>query len=171
MLIFGAIDFAAALARQGSLLERLGDGVRRAPCSRHLHGFPTADEVIVDWPDRYLATQAADAIDAGTAICVLTHDPKFDVPVLGAAALRWHRSATSGAMGSRQTHIDRLDRLRGGRTDRGGAGSLRQAGSASTWAPAPRGNLVLIAAEIIARRWGGGGGLFAEAGLTDYDPS
>ena len=74
--------------------------------------FPAADEVVVDWPDRYLAgQQELGAIDARTVICVLTHDPKFDVPVL-AVALRLPRVGYVGAMGSRQTHFDRLDRLR-----------------------------------------------------------
>src|SRR5258708_20726769 len=83
MLVFGAIDFAAALARQGSFL-----GYRVTVCdARSVFAtrarFPTADEVIVDWPHRYLAAQTeAGAIDESTGICVLTHDPKVRGPGL-----------------------------------------------------------------------------------------
>ncbi|MBV4435825.1 XdhC family protein, partial [Clostridium tyrobutyricum] len=59
------------------------------------------------WPDRYLA---AERLEAGTAICVLSHDPRLDVPALRVAL----GSAADyvGAMGSRRTHDDRLRRLR-----------------------------------------------------------
>ena len=112
MLVFGAIDFATALAQQGSLL-----GYRVTVCdARSVFAtrarFPTADHVVVDWPHRYLAAQAqAGAIDQTTVICVLTHDPKFDVPVLE-VALRLPQIGYVGAMGSRRTHEDRMDRLR-----------------------------------------------------------
>ena len=88
--------------------------------------FPAADEVVVDWPDRYLAAQAGlGAIDARTAICVLTHDPKFDVPVLE-VALRLPEVGYIGVMGSRRTHHDRLDRLRDVGPDRRRAEPARQ---------------------------------------------
>ena len=96
MLVFGAIDFAAALARQGSFL-----GYRVTVCDARAvfatpARFPTADEVVVDWPHRYLAAQAeAGEIDESTVICVLTHDPKFDVPLLE-VALRLPGSDTWG---------------------------------------------------------------------------
>ncbi|MDT5347621.1 MAG: xanthine dehydrogenase accessory factor, partial [Mycobacterium sp.] len=112
MLVFGAIDFAAALAQQGSFL-----GYRVTVCDARSAfatpaRFPTADNVVVDWPHRYLAAQAeAGAIDKHTVICVLTHDPKFDVPVLE-VALRLPDVGYVGAMGSRRTHDDRMNRLR-----------------------------------------------------------
>ena len=65
-----------------------------------------ADQVVCEWPHRWLADQN---ITANTVICVLTHDPKFDIPVLK-IALR-SNAAYVGAMGSRKTHQDRLDRL------------------------------------------------------------
>ena len=74
--------------------------------------FPAADEVVVDWPHRYLAAEAeAGRIDGRTVICVLTHDPKFDVPLLE-IALRLPDVGYVGAMGSRKTHDERLERLR-----------------------------------------------------------
>lgn len=80
--------------------------------------MPSRDEVVVEWPHRYLTAQAeAGALDARTVICVLTHDPKFDVPLLDVplleVALRLPEVGFVGAMGSRSTHLDRLARLRG----------------------------------------------------------
>ncbi len=162
MMIFGAIDFAAALAQQASFL-----GYRVTVCdARQLFAtharFPTADDVIVDWPHRYLATQAeAGQVNESTAICVLAHDPKFDVPVLE-LALRLPRLGYVGAMGSRRTHEDRLDRLRAaGLTD----SELKKLSSPiglDLGARTPEETAVSITAEIIARRWGGGGRSLSE---------
>jgi xanthine dehydrogenase accessory factor len=119
--------------------------------------FPTADEVVVDWPHRYLAAQAeAGSVDARTVICVLTHDPKFDVPLLE-VALRLPEVAYVGAMGSRRTHDDRMARLReAGLTDAELAGLSSPIGL-DLGARTPEETAVSIAAEIIAARWGGGG--------------
>jgi xanthine dehydrogenase accessory factor len=157
MLIFGAIDFAAALARQGSFL-----GYRVTVCdARSLFAtsarFPTADQVVVDWPDRYLAAQARlGAIDARTVICVLTHDPKFDVPVLQ-VALRLPTVGYIGAMGSRRTHDGRLARLRTAGLTEKELARLASPIGLDLGARTPEETAVSIAAEIIARRWGGGG--------------
>ena len=120
--------------------------------------FPDADEVVVDWPHRYLAAEAeAGRIDGRTVLCVLTHDPKFDVPLLE-VALRLPEVAYVGAMGSRRTHDDRLERLReAGLTDAELA-RLSSRRSASTSVPAPRRRpRCRIAAEIVAVQWGGRG--------------
>ena len=98
MLVFGAIDFAAAVARVGKFL-----GYHVTLCdARQIFAtksrFPDADEVVVEWPHRFLARTP---VDARTVICVLTHDPKFDVPVLE-VALR-SPAGYIGAMGSRRT--------------------------------------------------------------------
>ncbi len=157
MLIFGAIDFAAALAQQGALLGYRVTVCDARPVFATPARFPGADEVVVMWPDRYLAEQAEQgAIDARTAICVLTHDPKFDVPVLQ-IALGLPEVGYIGVMGSRRTHDDRLRRLREcGITD---ADLTRLASpiGLDLGARTPEETAVSIAAEIIARRWGGGG--------------
>lgn len=157
MLIFGAIDFAAALAQQGALLGYRVTVCDARPVFATPARFPGADEVVVVWPDRYLAEQAEQgAIDARTAICVLTHDPKFDVPVLQ-VALGLPEVGYIGVMGSRRTHDDRLRRLREcGLTD---ADLTRLASpiGLDLGARTPEETAVSIAAEIIARRWGGGG--------------
>ena len=170
MLVFGAIDFAAALAQQGSFL-----GYRVTVCdARRVFAtstrFPTADEVVVDRPDRYLAAQAdAGAIDRYTVICVLTHDPKFDVPVLK-VALRLPEVGYVGAMGSRRTHNDRVARLRAeGLTDTE-LSPLASPIGLDLGARTPEETAVSIAADIIARRWGGGGRRLAEiAGRIHHD--
>jgi xanthine dehydrogenase accessory factor len=170
MLVFGAIDFAAALAQQGSFL-----GYRVTVCDARAvfatsARFPTADEVVVDRPDRYLAAQAdAGTIDRYTVICVLTHDPKFDVPVLK-VALRLPEVGYVGAMGSRRTHNDRVARLRAeGLTDTE-LGPLASPIGLDLGARTPEETAVSIAADIIARRWGGGGRRLAEiAGRIHHD--
>jgi xanthine dehydrogenase accessory factor len=157
MLVFGAIDFAAALAQQGSVLGYRVTVCDARPVFATSARFPTADEVVVDWPHRYLAAQAdAGAIDARTVICVLTHDPKFDVPVLE-VALRLPEVAYVGAMGSRRTHDDRLERLReAGLTD-AELNRLSSPIGLDLGARTPEETAVSIAAEIIAGRWGGSG--------------
>ena len=157
MLVFGAIDFAAALARQGALLGYRVTLCDARPAFATGARFPTADEVIVDWPDRYLRAQAEQgAIDARTVICVLTHDPKFDVPVLQ-VALRLPVVGYVGAMGSRLTHDDRLARLRAAGLTAAELSRLASPIGLDLGARTPEETAVSIAAEIIARSWGGGG--------------
>ena len=112
--------------------------------------FPDADELIVDWPHRYFETQE---IDNRTVVCVLTHDPKFDIPLLK-LALR-SNAAYIGAMGSRRTHEDRLDRLRAeGLTDIE-LSKLHSPIGLDLGARTPEETAISIAAEIVAHRWGG----------------
>src|SRR5262249_30172324 len=131
--------------------------------------FPSADHVVVDWPHRYLAAEAeAGAIDESTVICVLTHDPKFDVPVLE-VALRLGVGYV-GAMGSGRTHADRMNRLRpAGLTD-AELSRLSSPIGLDLGARTPEETAVSIAADIIARRWGGGGRPLTEtAGRIHHD--
>jgi xanthine dehydrogenase accessory factor len=164
MLIFGAIDFAAALAQQGAFLGYRVTVCDARPVFATTARFPAADEVVIDWPDRYLAAQAEQgAIDSRTAICVLTHDPKFDVPVLE-VALRLRDVGYIGVMGSRRTHDDRMNRLReAGMTD-AELSRLASPIGLDLGARTPEETAVSIAAEIIARRWGGGGLPLTETG-------
>jgi xanthine dehydrogenase accessory factor len=163
MLVFGAIDFAAAVAQQGSFLGYRVTVCDARPLFATTARFPTAEEVVVDWPHRYLVAQAdAGAIDAHTVICVLTHDAKFDVPILE-VALRLDVGYV-GAMGSRRTHDDRLTRLReAGLTDTE-LSRLASPIGLDLGARTPEETAVSIASEIIARRWGGGGRPLSELG-------
>jgi xanthine dehydrogenase accessory factor len=152
MFVFGAIDYAAAVARIGKFL-----GYHVTVCDARAtfatsKRFPDADEVIVDWPHRFLQRVA---VDQRAVICVLTHDPKFDVPLLEVAL----RSPASyiGAMGSRRTHDERLQRLRErGLTDEELA-RLRSPIGLDLGARTPEETAVSVAAELIAGRWGGSG--------------
>lgn len=161
MLVFGAIDFAAAMARAGSFLGYDVTVCDARPVFATTTRFPEADNVVVDWPHRYLKAEAdAGRIDARTVITVLTHDPKFDVPVLE-VALRLGVGYV-GAMGSRRTHDDRLARLReAGLTD----AELKHLASPiglDLGARTPEETAVSIAAEVIALKWGGGGRRLAD---------
>jgi len=157
MLIFGAVDFTAALVKVAKLL-----GYRVTVCDARAvfataSRFPFADEVIVDWPHRYLKGEAeAGRIDDRTVVCVLTHDPKFDVPLLE-VALRLPQVAYIGAMGSRRTHDDRLKRLREAGLSEAELARLASPIGLDLGARTPEETAVSIAAEIIAQRWGGAG--------------
>lgn len=162
MLVFGAIDFAAAVAAQGSFLGYRVTVCDARPVFATAARFPTADEVVVDWPHRYLTAEAgAGAIDSRTVICVLTHDPKFDVPVLE-VALRLPEVAYVGAMGSRRTHDDRLQRLRDAGVTEDEMARLSSPIGLDLGGRTPEETAVSIAAEIIARRWAGSGRPLAE---------
>ncbi len=157
MLVFGAIDFAAAVARVGGFLGYAVTVCDARPVFATTSRFPDADEVVVDWPHRYLiAERDAGRIDRRTVITVLTHDPKFDVPLLE-VALRLPEVAYVGAMGSRRTHEDRLDRLREAGITGEEIGRLSSPIGLDLGARTPEETAVSIAAEIIAGRWGGSG--------------
>ncbi|WP_024875798.1 XdhC family protein [Saccharomonospora piscinae] len=156
MLVFGAIDFAAAMARLGGYLGYEVTVCDARPVFATASRFPDADEVIVDWPHRYLRAEAeAGRIDGRTVVTVLTHDPKFDVPVLE-VALRLD-VAYVGAMGSRRTHDDRSRRLREAGLTEAELKRLASPIGLDLGARTPEETAVSIAAEIIALRWGGGG--------------
>lgn len=155
MIVFGAIDFAAAAARIGEFL-----GYRVTVCDARSvfatnRRFPGV-EVVVDWPHRYLAAEvAAGRVDRRTVVCVLTHDPKFDVPALQVALAQ--PVAYVGAMGSRRTHDDRLKRLRAEGVPEEQLARLASPIGLDLGARTPEETAVSIAAEIISTRWGGRG--------------
>jgi xanthine dehydrogenase accessory factor len=152
MLVFGAIDFAAAVARAGKFLGYRVTVCDARPVFATAARFPDADEVVIDWPHRYLAGQG---VDERTVICVLTHDPKFDVPLLE-VALRTP-AAYIGAMGSRRTHDDRLARLRDAGLTEDELDRLRSPIGLDLGARTPEETAIAIAAELIQLRWGGSG--------------
>ncbi|MGW8885187.1 XdhC family protein [Streptomyces sp. NPDC055749] len=152
MIVFGAIDFAAALVRAGKFLGYRVTLCDARPVFATRDRFPEADEIVVEWPHRYLA---ATDVDARTVLCVLTHDAKFDVPLLE-AALRLP-VAYVGAMGSRRTHLDRNERLReAGVTERELA-RLHSPIGLDLGARTPEETALSIVAEIVAERRGGSG--------------
>ncbi|MFB8372101.1 XdhC family protein [Pseudarthrobacter sp. NPDC055928] len=110
MLVFGANDFGAALVPAAKLLGYRVTLIDARPAFAAQARFACADEVVADWPHRYLAAEAAAGrLDQRTVACVLTHDPKFDIPLLEAALAL--DLAYVGAMGSRRSHLQRVDDL------------------------------------------------------------
>ncbi|MCU1432500.1 MAG: hypothetical protein JWP95_1605, partial [Actinotalea sp.] len=156
MIVFGAIDFAAAVARIGTFLGYRVTVCDARPVFATARRFPDVDEVVVDWPHRYLTAQvAAAAVDERTVLCVLTHDPKFDVPLLELALTL--PVSYVGAMGSRRTHTDRLERLRAAGVTETQLARLSSPIGLDLGARTPQETAVSIAAEIIALSWGGEG--------------
>ena len=161
LIVFGAIDFAGAVARIGKFLGYHVTVCDARPVFATRKRFPDADEVVVDWPHRYLRTTE---VDERTVMCVLTHDPKFDVPLLE-VALRT-KAAYIGAMGSRRTHEDRVRRLREIGVDEASIARLAAPIGLDLGARTPEETAVSIAAEIIAHTWGGSGLPLSRTGLT-----
>ncbi|MEJ7814619.1 MAG: XdhC/CoxI family protein [Rubrobacter sp.] len=157
MYVFGAIDFASAVARVGKFM-----GYRVIVCDARAvfatrERFPSADEIVVAWPDEFLKTAE---VDGRSVITVLTHDPKFDVPVLKEALDT--PAGYIGAMGSRRTHDNRTARLKEeGVTDEQLARISSPIGL-DIGARTPEETAIAIAAEIVALRTGHSGGRLAE---------
>jgi xanthine dehydrogenase accessory factor len=151
MIIFGAVDFTAALARVAKIL-----GYRVAVCDARAvfatrARFPMADEVVNDWPHRYLE-KVGDELGPRDAVCVLTHDAKFDVPaIVGALATE---VGYLGAMGSRTTHERRVTRLREAGVDDAGLARVHAPIGLDIGARTPEETAISICSEIITERTG-----------------
>jgi xanthine dehydrogenase accessory factor len=157
MYVFGAIDFASAVARVGKFL-----GYRVIVCDARAvfatrERFPSADEIIVAWPDEFLKTAE---VDGRSVITVLTHDPKFDVPVLKEALNT--PAGYIGAMGSRRTHDNRTARLKEEGVADEQLARISSPIGLDVGARTPEETAVAIVAEIIALRTGHSGGRLAE---------
>ncbi|MFF9915770.1 XdhC family protein [Streptomyces sp. NPDC013457] len=152
MIVFGAIDFASALVRVGKFLGYHVTVCDARPVFATPARFPEADEIVVEWPHRYLESTE---VDGRTVLCVLTHDAKFDVPLLEAALKL--PVAYVGAMGSRRTHEDRNKRLREVGVTEIELARLRSPIGLDLGARTPEETALSIAAEIVANRRGGTG--------------
>lgn len=152
LLIFGAMDYAGALARLGKYLGYHVTVCDARPVFTTATRFPDADEVVVEWPHSYLARTD---VDSRTVVCVLTHDAKFDVPLLE-VALRMP-IAFVGAMGSRRTHHDRMRRLKEVGLSEGELSRLRSPIGLDLGARTPEETVLSIAAEFVAAKRGGSG--------------
>lgn len=157
MYVFGAIDFASAVARAGKFMGYRVIVCDARPVFATRDRFPSADEIVVAWPDEFLKTAE---VDKRSVICVLTHDPKFDVPILKAALET--DAGYIGAMGSRRTHDNRTARLKEeGVTDEQLARISSPIGL-DIGARTPEETAVAIAAEIVALHTGHSGGRLAD---------
>jgi len=153
LVVFGAVDFSRALTQVAGLLGWQTSVVDARETFTTPGRFPEADEVVVAWPDSWLSDQLAEgALGAGDAVCVLTHDPRFDVPALRVALA----SAIGyvGAMGSRATHADRHSRLQVAGVPTAQLAALRSPIGLDIGGATPEETAVSIMAEIIAVRAG-----------------
>lgn len=151
LVIFGAVDFSAALVRTAKVL-----GFHVVVCdAREVFAtrarFPEADEVVVEWPQRHLA-EVGPRLGPRDAVCILTHDPKFDVPA--AVAALDTDVGYIGAMGSRTTTRDRDRRLRDVGVTDDDLGRLMAPIGLDLGARTPEETAVAICAEIIAVQTG-----------------
>jgi xanthine dehydrogenase accessory factor len=151
MIIFGAVDFTAALAKVAKILGYRVTVCDARPVFATPARFPMADEVVVAWPDRHLA-DVGKTLGPRDVVCVLTHDPKFDVPAIVAALDT--DVGYLGAMGSRRTHDDRVARLKEAGVDQAGLNRLMAPIGLDIGARTPEETAVSICAEIIAMRTG-----------------
>ena len=151
MLVFGAVDFTAALVRVAKVL-----GYRVTVCDARevfatTQRFPLADEVVVDWPDRLLAEMGPD-LRRRDAVCVLTHDVKFDVPAIVGALTT--TAGYIGVMGSRRPHAARRKRISEAGVTAAQVARLRSPIGLDIGARTPEETAVSIVSEIIALRTG-----------------
>lgn len=151
LLIFGAVDFTGALVKVAKVL-----GYHVTVCdAREMFAtrrrFPLADAVVVDWPHRLLEREGS-TLGVRDAVCVLTHDHKFDVPAIVAAL--GTDVGYLGAMGSRRTHADRVERLRDAGVDGDGLRRVMAPIGLDIGARTPEETAIAICAEIIALRTG-----------------
>jgi xanthine dehydrogenase accessory factor len=145
LYIFGALAFAASLATVGKFL-----GYHVTVCDPRAafatrERFPQADEVVVSWPDAFLGRAP---IDAATAICVLSHDPKLDLPALTFAL--GSTAGYIGAMGSRRTHARRLEQLRAEGCSEAQLARIHAPIGLAIGSASPEQTAIAIAAEIIS---------------------
>jgi xanthine dehydrogenase accessory factor len=152
MWIFGAVDFTAALARVAKIL-----GYRVLVCdAREIFAtgrrFPMADEVRVTWPTPVF-DERGETLGPRDAVCILTHDPKFDIPAIAGALAT--RVGYIGVMGSRTTHERRLERLaEAGIAESQDLDRLMSPIGLDLGARTPEETAISICSEIIANRTG-----------------
>ncbi len=151
MLIFGAVDFTAALVRVAKVLGYHVTVCDARPVFATSARFPEADEVVADWPHRHLA-KVADSLGASDAVCVLTHDHKFDIPALTGALKT--KVGYIGAMGSRSTHNGRVERLQAEGVEPDDLRRIMAPIGLDIGARTPEETAVSICAEIISLRAG-----------------
>lgn len=165
MYIFGAIDFSRAMARIGKYLGYHVVVVDARPIFATKARIPDADEIVVTWPDEYLR---AAKVDERTALIILTHDVKFDIPLLEVAVRTG--AGYIGAMGSRRTHANRLEALHAAGITETDIARISAPIGLDIGARTPEETAISIAAEIVANREGRSGGRLSEGSLPVHVP-
>jgi xanthine dehydrogenase accessory factor len=164
MYVFGAIDFSRAMARIGKYLGYRVTVIDARPVFATKARVPDADEVVVAWPDDFLEKAP---VDKRTALVILTHDVKFDIPLLR-VALRTD-AGFIGAMGSRRTHANRVEELRRLGISEDDLARISAPVGLDIGARTPEETAISIAAEIIALREQRGGGRLSEGTLPVHN--
>jgi xanthine dehydrogenase accessory factor len=164
MYVFGAIDFSRAVARIGKYLGYMVTVIDARPIFATKARIPDADEVVVAWPDEWLASAN---IDKRTALIILTHDVKFDIPLLQ-VALR-SQAGYIGAMGSRRTHANRVEELRRVGISDVDLARISAPIGVDIGARTPEETAISIAAEIVALREGRRGGRLSDGTLPVHN--
>ncbi len=159
MVVVGAVDFSGALASAAKALGYRVTVVDARPVFATPARFRAADEVVAMWPDRYLAGVPLGPTDA---VCVLTHEERFDIPTLE-IALR-SEAGYIGAMGSRRTHERRVGLLREAGLGDAELGRLRSPIGLDLGGSTPAETAVAIVAEILRDRTGASGAPLSERG-------
>jgi xanthine dehydrogenase accessory factor len=165
MYIFGAIDFSRAMARLGKYMGYHVVVVDARPIFATKQRIPDADEIVVTWPDEYLKSAR---VDTRSALIILTHDVKFDIPLLEVAVRT--PAGYIGAMGSRRTHANRLDALRAAGIGEADIARISAPIGLDIGARTPEETAISIAAEIVALREGRSGGRLSEGSLPVHVP-
>jgi xanthine dehydrogenase accessory factor len=165
MFVFGAIDFSRAMASIGKFMGYRVTVIDARPVFATKARIPDADEIVVAWPDEFLATAK---VDSRTALIVLTHDVKFDVPLL-LVALR-SKAGYIGAMGSRRTHANRITALRDAGVSDGDLERVHAPIGLDIGARTPEETAISIAAEIVSKRAGRAGGSLRLSDLPVHGP-
>jgi xanthine dehydrogenase accessory factor len=160
MYVFGAIDFSRAMARIGKYLGYRVTVIDARPVFATKARIPDADEIVVSWPDEFLERAP---VDSRTALIILTHDVKFDIPLLQ-VALRTN-AGYIGAMGSRRTHANRVEALRAAGVGESDLARISAPIGLDLGARTPEETAISIAAEIVALREGRRGGRLSEGTL------
>ena len=164
MYVFGAIDFSRAMARIGKYLGYTVTVVDARPVFATKARVPDADEVVVAWPDTFLETAP---VDKRTALVILTHDVKFDIPLLR-VALRTE-AGFIGAMGSRRTHANRVEELRRLGIAESDLARISAPVGLDIGARTPEETAISIAAEIIALREHRAGGRLTDGTMPVHN--
>jgi xanthine dehydrogenase accessory factor len=166
MYVFGAIDFSRAMASIGKFMGYRVTVIDARPVFATKIRIPDADEIVIAWPDEFLETAK---VEKRTALIVLTHDVKFDVPLLR-VALRTN-AGYIGAMGSRRTHANRLQALREAGVSEADLARVHAPVGLDIGARTPEETAISIAAEIVGTRTGRGGGSLRLGSLPVHGPA
>jgi xanthine dehydrogenase accessory factor len=164
MYVFGAIDFSRAMARIGKYLGYRVTVVDARPIFATKQRIPDADDVIVAWPDEFLEKVR---VDERTAIIILTHDVKFDIPVIQVALRK--DAGYIGAMGSRRTHANRVAELRAAGVSDTDLARVSAPIGLDIGARTPEETAISIAAEIVALRESRRGGRLVDSSLPVHN--